>query len=314
MASLAAALLTLPGCVVGPDATTPRPPNTAGLPPFPLGCISQPSACGYPDASTTGVEPSAALRRVPQDLTAGPGWTWDRRGWLTVDTDGAIVEGLIVDGSINVEADDVTVRNNRVLAVGNTWGIGLLHTAGTTVAGNDVGVAGSRRLETGVKDVYGDSTGMRVQRNDIANTATGVQLGTGVVEGNFIHDMGLESGDHVNGITSNGAIGVLVIRNNTVLNQLEQTDAVGLFQDFGVEANRTVTGNLLAGGSYTVYGGAGARGPSHNIRITDNRFANAFFERGGSAGAVAYFDVGGSGNVWSDNIWDHDGSTVPPPS
>ncbi len=31
-----------------------------------------------------------------------------------------------------------------------------------------------------------------------------------------------------------------------------QTDAIGLFEDFGVQANRIIRGNLLAGGSYTL--------------------------------------------------------------
>ena len=123
--------------------------------------------------------------------------------------------------------------------------------------------------------------------------------------------MGLESGDHINGVTSNGATGQLTIRDNTILNQFDQTDAIGLFQDFGVEANRLITGNLLAGGGYTIYGGDNEQfGVTSNIKITNNRFSDIYFPAAGAYGPLAYFDAQGVGNEWSGNYWDHTGSPV----
>ena len=45
----------------------------------------------------------------------------------------------------------------------------------------------------GVKDVYGDATGIKVIGNNIWHTATGVQIGAGVIASNYIHSMGFKS-------------------------------------------------------------------------------------------------------------------------
>ncbi len=277
------------------------------------GCVVAPSRCGYPDATTAGVQDLTGLLRVPDDYTHGRGWMWDPRGWLQVTGDGAVIENLEVSGSINVAADDVTVRNTVILATGETWGIGLQHTKAATISGNTIGTAdGSPRLLVGIKDVYGDSATTTVTRNDIAGTSTGVQIGSGVIRDNYIHDLAMVPGDHVNGITSPGSSRLLVIAHNTILNRFDQTDAIGLFQDFGVEANRRVADNLLAGGGYTVYGGGGNHGVAHDITIVGNRFSRLYFPAGGSYGPVADFDADGPGNLWADNIWDDDGSPVTP--
>ena len=187
---------------------------------------------------------------------------------------------------------------------------GLRHTVNATVSNNEIGVAGTPRLSVGVKDIYGDATGTRVIGNDISHTSTGVQTGEGLIEGNYIHDLAMVTGDHVNGTTSNGSSEPLTIRGNTVLNKFGQTDAISLFQDFGVEANRLVTGNLMAGGGYTIYGGMGSKGKSYNIKITNNRFSNIYFPNGGSYGPHAAYDSSGRGNEFSGNTWDHNGQPV----
>ena len=251
------------------------------------------------------------LKRVPEDITSGNGWAWDSRGWIYTTKDGAVVENVVVRGGIDVSHRDVTVRNNRILLGGQANGVGLRHSVNATVADNEIGIlGGTPRLLVGVKDVYGDASGTQVLRNEIVNTSTGVQTSEGLIEGNYIHAMGFESGDHTNGTTSNGSTRALTIRHNTILNQLGQTDAISLFQDFGLEANRLVTDNLLAGGGYTLYAGGGSRGTSYNIKITNNRFSTVYFPKGGSYGPYTAFDRTGSGNEWSGNIWDNTGGPV----
>ena len=60
------------------------------------------------------------------------------------------------------------------------------------------------RMMTGIKDIFGDSTGVRVLYDDISKFETGVQAETGLIEGNYIHDPGYIAGDHTNGVMSNG--------------------------------------------------------------------------------------------------------------
>lgn len=287
-------------------------PQDSSPPPTPvkLNCIDAPSSCGYPDATTTGVDSSTALKRVPADVTSGTGWAWDSRGWITAG-DGAIVENLVISSSVEVTGNNVTVRNNRFTTSGETWAIALRHAANTTVSRNEIGVIGTPRLLVGIKDIYGDSTGTQIIANDISNTSTGIQVYEGLVEANYIHDLGYKKGDHLNGTTSNGGTTQLTIRGNTVLNKYDQTDAISLFQDFGIEANRLITGNLVAGGGYTIYAGDNRNfGQTFNIKITNNRFSTVYFPKGGSHGPLAAFDPTGAGNEFTGNIWDHNGEPV----
>ena len=267
-------------------------------------CVNLPSRCGYPDATNTGVPAGSAMRRVPQDVTSGPGWVWDSRGWLQTSS-GAVVKNLIVSGPVNVAGANVTVQNTQILVDGETWGIGLQHATNALITDNEIGILGSNpRLLVGIKDVYGDCTGTQILRNNVQNTSTGIQVHEGLIADNYVHDIGFSTGDHLNGTTSNGATTMMTIRHNTILNQYGQTDAISLFQDFGVEANRVVTDNLLAGGGYTIYGGGGSQGKSSNITITNNRFSTIFYPNGGSYGPMTAFDNTGTGNSLSGNYWD----------
>jgi hypothetical protein len=261
------------------------------------GCAPQPSACGYPDASNTGVRAGAPMRTI--------------NGSVTLSQDGEVLENAIVTGSIDIQADNVVVRNVRITVSGESWAIALRHARNATISNCEI-TPSSSRLMVGIVDLYGDGAGTTVRGCEIVNTSTGIQIGQGLIEDNYIHDMGYKSGDHINGTTSNGSTSPLTIRHNTIFNQFDQTDAVSLFQDFGLEANRTITDNLLAGGGYTIYGGEGDRGTTYNIKITNNRIARLFFPRGGYWGPVAHFETSGSGNVWSGNVWDDSSAAIRP--
>ena len=248
--------------------------------------------------------------RVPERVSSGAGWRWDSRGYITTE-DGAVVENLLISGSVDINGDNVTVRNNRITVGGETWAVGLRHATGALIQNNEIGVPGTPRLMVGIKDIYGDSTGTRVEANDISNVSTGVQIFEGLIEGNYIHDLAMVEGDHVNGTTSNGGIGQLTIRGNSIFNHFAQTDAISLFQDFGVEANRLIIGNLVAGGGYAIYGGDNRNfGKTYNIKIIDNRFATTYFPNCGYYGPYTAFDPTAVDNEFSGNVWDDTGRPV----
>ena len=69
--------------------------------------------------------------------------------------------------------------------------------------------------------------------------------------------------------------------------------------------------NLLAGGGYTIYGGANPGGaPTSRISITGNRISRMYFPKGGYYGPLAAWDGSGSGNVWQGNVWDDTGLPI----
>jgi phage baseplate assembly protein gpV len=276
-------------------------------------CGAQPHVCGYPDATNTGVPAGTHLLSVPGQISHGPGWYYDTGGWVEVDGNGAVLQGLSIPYNVDVTGSNVTIKDVKVIATADDFGVSLRHTHNVTVEDSDIysTSAGANLLTVGVKDIYGDATGTRVLGNNIWHTSTGVQIYTGLIEGNYIHDMGYADGDHLNGITTNGGIDALTIEHNTVFNSFGQTDAISVFEDFGVEANVLISGNLVAGGGYTVYGGQNPGGPqAYNIRIVNNRFSTIYYSQAGYYGPVSDFDPGAPGNVWSGNIWDTTGESI----
>lgn len=263
-------------------------------------CAPHPGACGFPDARNTGVKHGTQLRVI--------------RHSITLDRDGATLKNAVVHGVITIAADHVTVRNVRVVVNGETWAIGLVHTRAATIVHVEIAPApDARRLLVGIKDVYGDAHGTRILKSDVAGASTGVQTHEGLVRDNYVHALRMRPGDHVNGFTSNGSTEPLRIEHNTILNRFDQTDAIGLFQDFGLEANRTIKDNLLAGGDYPLYAGSGDAGHTHNIVVVGNHFSRIYADRGGTYGPVAYYDGDGAHNRWSGNIWDESGAPVGAP-
>ena len=124
-------------------------------------CAAVPSSCGYPDATNTGVPAGMALKTVPGQVSSGTGWHFDSRGWVQVDGAGAVLSGLNIPYNINVTAPNVTIKDVQVTTSGQP-GISLRHTAGATVEDSTItGVnATTGRMLAGVKDMYGDSTGL----------------------------------------------------------------------------------------------------------------------------------------------------------
>ena len=284
-------------------------------------CAVAPGACGFPDASSSGIPSGTKLVNVPGDVDHGPGWAW-AAGEVNITRRGAVFSGYRVAGTVNVAANGVTVQNCVVSfpgGGGNSFGIAIRHASNTTVQHCDIagpvaaGGTDPNRLTGGVKDIYGDETGTRVLANNIHDAACGVQLDSGLVQDNYIHNTATDGGDHVNGVMSNSG-GALTIKHNTIFNQIGQTSAIALYEDFGLQHDKTVTDNLLAGGGYTIYGGGPdhGRGQPSNMQFTNNRFATIYQPRSGYYGPVAYYDKTAPGNTWTGNIWDNSSKTLQP--
>ena len=308
------ALSLRPGILA--DAPSPR---TVSLdqPGRPVtGCARSPHRCGFPDATNTGVPAGVTLRKVPGQVSRGPGWYYDHRGFVAVVGTGAVLSGLSIPCGVSVTASHVTIRDVKIITGGQSaMGVALRHVRDVTIEHSTIAgtSTGSGRLMVGVKDVYGDASGTRVIDDDIFQASTGVQIYQGLIQGTYIHHLGMISGDHVNGVTTNGDTQPLVIRHNTIFDSFAQTDAIGLFQDFGVVANVTIDDNLLAGGGYSIYGGEGGKGRPSHIVVTGNRISTKFFPRGGYWGPAVDFDARAPGDTWSGNVWDSTGRPVPAP-
>jgi len=274
-----------------PTATSPTP--TATPTPTPT-----PTSSGWPDATNTGA--GDCTRLTP---SAG----------FTVSVDGTVVEDLAVTGAIRVEASNVTIRHVCLTntspqdwAIVQWFGASGLSIEDVTIEGDAV-----QALGQGVQNFGGDIT---VERANIAGVADGVATIRGLVADSYIHDPSTLNGAHIDLIqaTSGADDGdMLTVTHNTLLNPQRQTGVVSLFQDFGVGRHARITGNLLAGGGYTLYAGGGPKGLSYDIQITGNVFDRRYFPQCGANGPVIAFDTGGPGNVWSGNVYDNGAPVTP---
>lgn len=292
-----------------------------------LGCAPAASAtmtntvshkCDFPDTTNTGA--SGTLNSVGSGPTASTGHGWSVSGDTINVSAGGLLENVNTGGKVvSVNGANAVVKNVKIVAAAtDVAGVGLRGANSAviencTIAGTN---GGSGRMMAGIKDYESGNTysaNVNLTANNIYYTSTGIQVDHGMVQNNYVHDMGFQNGDHLNGFTSNGGDDnvLLTIQHNTMLNQNSQTDAISLFEDFGVQQNRVINDNLVAGGGYTIYGGQNSGGPKTNhIKITNNHFSKMFFKTYGYYGYLAAYNPGGTGDVWSGNIDDTSGAAI----
>jgi hypothetical protein len=80
------------------------------------GCQATPSACGYPDATNTGVPAGTTLTSVPAQATTGPGWSYNTTTQtLNVTTSGTVLSGLnIADWRVGINATSGKITGNYI--------------------------------------------------------------------------------------------------------------------------------------------------------------------------------------------------------
>ncbi|MFF0091990.1 hypothetical protein ACFYSF_18830, partial [Streptomyces canus] len=285
-----------------PEASaTPKPSATARAT-----AAAAPPEAGFPNAGTTGPRTRLKPRAA---------------GNMSVTTDGTVIRGQDITGSLDVYANNVTVIDSRITST-NWWGINLrpgyhglrvLHTTITAVPGKGPDNGG---VDYAVSNM--GSSSIEVGWCDISVFGNALSMGQGNLHDNYVHGLvpfRNNGGEwqHTDAVISGGGSnGTLVIRHNTLLNPVPvdqgASAAVGLFADTGHVSNTVIDGNLLAGGAYALYGGGdGATG----ITVTNNVFSTRYHRYSGVYGAVTAWNAGGAGNVWRGNRFS-DGTPITP--
>ncbi|MDT0483196.1 hypothetical protein [Streptomyces doebereineriae] len=295
---------------VSPGISTPthrpKPSAPSRSPDRTPATTAAPAGAGFPDAGNTGPR----VRLKPRAT-----------GNMSVTTDGAVIRGQDITGSLDVYANNVTVIDSRITST-NWWGINLrpgyrglrvLHTTITAVPGKGPDNGG---VDYAVSNM--GSSSIEVGWCDISVFGNALSMGQGNLHDNYVHGLvpfRNNGGEwqHTDAVISGGGSnGTLVIRHNTLLNPVPvdqgASAAVGLFADTGHVSNTVIDGNLLAGGAYALYGGGdGATG----ITVTNNVFSTRYHRYSGVYGAVTAWNAGGAGNVWRGNRFS-DGTPITP--
>jgi Right handed beta helix region len=206
---------------------------------------------------------------------------------------------------ISVSSTNVVIRNVRI-SLSNSESFAVIVRAGASVTIDHVQIAGLDQSNQSVEYAVLSQTDQKVtiSHSNFFNCADCVQGENITMTSSYIHDMANPPGAHVDGFQCNSSCGVTVT-GNTIFNQYGQTSAIALFADFGTPRNSTISGNLLAGGGYTIYGGTNS---ATGIVISNNRFSTLYSKNCGQYGVADDFSK--SGNTWSGNIWDGTGQAA----
>jgi hypothetical protein len=289
--------------------------SAAGGPaaPHQLHCFAQPSRCGYPDATNSGVPPGTRL--TPS-------------GSLTVSDDGTTLDGLDIAGTVTVAADDVTIENSRIRP--RSGGSGsyavILNDGADDFAIVASEVAGPRRrghgLESAVWNHYGNPRAVAV--GSYFHRCTDCWEGPGsFLDDYMVVDAGYPESHNEDIYVCGGAVRV---DHSTLINRRNQTATV--FGDTaGCGGNRfVVTDSLLAGGGFVLYPQANSDSRIGRTTVVGNRFArcgtaavydagsggsscrsgadaHGLYPYGGYYSVSAYY-YGGHGQTWRRNFWD----------
>jgi hypothetical protein len=276
-----------------PPTTSPVPtPSTASPTPSPsstqavtgAGCLAQPSSCGYPDATNTG---------VPAGTTLTP-----KSGDMQITQAGTVIDGIDLTGCITIWAPNVTIKRSKIRCDG-PYGIFSYarNYSGGGLQITDVEVDCMGTPTTGIA-----SYGFTATRVNVHGCVNGFAIDSGdVVQDSYVHDLytANASTDHSDGLQIPG--GSTTVRHNTIINSSPGGTSAIIMAQTGV-SNLTIDNNLLSGGGFTLYC---PRQSGTNVQVTNNRFGT--FGYGASIGC----SVGADLAVWANNVYDSNGKPVP---
>ncbi|MEU2711518.1 hypothetical protein [Streptomyces sp. NPDC007205] len=285
------------------------PPDRSEAPSTAPSTIAPPGEAGFPDARTTGP-------RVPL--------TPRSTGNMSVTTNGMVIKGWDITGSLDIYANDVTIVDSKITST-NWWGVNLrpgygglriLHSTVTAVPGKGPDNGG---VDYAVSNM--STSSVEVGWCDVSVFGNALSMGQGHIHDNYVHDLvpfRNNGGEwqHTDAVISGGSNkGRLVIRHNTLLNPVAvgqgASASLGLFADSGPVSRTVIDHNLLAGGAYCLYGGGdGATG----IEVTNNVFSTRYHRNCGVYGAVTAWNAAGTGNVWRGNRFSHGSPITPEPA
>lgn len=268
-----------------------------------LALLGAPLRATQPD--TVPLSASATPVRVPtvSDRLVPRGWpnraTTGARGELrsvgnrTVTRDGAVLQDMEIRGTLTIRADDVTVRNVRVLA--DSY-YGIITYGDDTVIENTTVTGVNDRVMAGIAAIEGGMSAVRVK---VSRVEDGVRLGdNSVLRRSLIFDLRGDPDSHFDGVTADGGFVGWRIIGNAILNPHSQTAAVWVGDERYGPSEGVLSGNFIAGGGYSIYAGPGT---GAGIRVVDNVFSTRYFPRSGYWGVSTRWEH--RGNTWSDNTW-----------
>jgi hypothetical protein len=293
--------------VTTPAPTTPAPTTTSPTTPAPtttsptIGPTGRacPAFPAMPNAACTGPNPAVTLRACSIPFN-------------TIATNGQVVDGCIIQGELDVRANNVVIRNSIIRGRVDT---GYGEQSGLVLT--DVEIDGQNSDPNGQSGIGDDN--YTCIRCNVHNTGRGAAFGDNVtIRDSWFHDFFKTPGAHQSAAGSNGGGNNQIIHNNLDCQETSCSGALVMYGDFAPVNNVLVQNNLFnSPGSYCTYAGstgtASGKPYPHgtNIRYLDNLWGKKYTPICGMYGPVTSWEYN-TGNVWSGNRWQDGSGPVTP--
>ncbi len=298
-------------------------------------CFASPGACGYPDPNYNN---NSGATSVGSTTPCG---SLPASGSVTASTNGQTIQNLNIAGGVAVDASNVTINNvcvtdpdggSGALAITIEAGSSNLLIEHTTVAGT----SSTNALDTGIWNASNISS---VTANNVyIYNAAEDWHGSGTVTNSYMQAGATYSGSHNEDVYLSDT--GITLTHDTLLNSTGQTavlfgDNDGGAKDQPADNHWTVKNSLMAGGGYLMYLDAANNSSmpvgSSTMDIENNRFGRClgpqhfdgsgttcttgtdkygYFPNGGYYGGPVDDYCSGSGQTWSNNVWDDNSSAL----
>jgi hypothetical protein len=234
-------------------------------------------------------------RPGPESTGVPDGVALQPSGPVTVRSAGAVIEGLDIDGPVEIAADRVTIRRSRVRG-GPHWGIRIAEgVTGALIEEVEIAPSTPSEAVDGIR-AEGAFTGRRL---DIHGTGDGVKAGSGTrLEASWVHDLASEAETHSDAVQTTGGAGIVLIGNRL---EGATNAAVMASTEMAALSGLVIERNWLDGGAHTLNIRAGENGAPSGVRVVGNRFGRGY-TYGPAAIDVRFEQV--------DNVWAADGRAV----
>ena len=196
---------------------------------------------------------------LTQNGNGAPYWYDAKHHRVVVTQNGAVLNGMNFGGlTVEIRANNVTIENSNFGAPIGSCGIQVDAGFSGTVVTNNTFDSHLVTSNSGWIYSHGQIT---VTNNKFINSpGDGVDIGSGVVSGNYFYGVGNSNGVHADAIWVTNSQGPVTISNNFIDWFADGTssyvnNAVRITTEEGSVNNVTVTGNYLLGGSYTIDAG-----------------------------------------------------------
>ena len=272
----------------------------------PLATASTP----LPVAGTTAWERGLAWYQANTGVP--PGTTLTASGPLTITADNTVIDGLDISGGIDVQANNVTIRNSRLSRrIYVNGGSALIEHVEIDLTAAAI----DWTQQHGIFTVTNTGTTVRFTR--IHGMQQGIAFGGKLTaEDNWIYGIRTDAG-HSEAILSNGATDTSAIRRNWLDSEPALGSAISgplaMYGDFGQIRNVTVEGNLFTGRGFNYFGAATAKPYPlpFNVTVRNNHFQPPF-----TYGAPNYPSTldANSAASWSNNRITTTDALVPAPT